>query len=103
MGLRYSQTPCARIFNEFGETGLRLDAHTSIQAAVGTTLDRAAQDIYDPMVVCFDNSRYALLSMQVLLQAQCDLLEKLSFEFQQLSIRDPLTNLRNQHRFLRQL
>ena len=43
--------------------------------------------------------RYALLSMQVLLQAQCDLLEKLSFEFQQLSIRDPLTNLRNRRGF----
>jgi len=95
----YSKETILAFFKQHGTGGLLLDGNTSVQEAVKSGLNRDRSLIYDPIVVHFGQQKYGLLNMQVLLLAQCDLLENLSNEFQELSFKDPLTNLTNRRGF----
>jgi len=95
----YSKETILAFFKQHGTGGLLLDGNTSVQEAVKSGLNRDPSLIYDPIVVHFGQQKYGLLNMQVLLLAQCDLLENLSNEFQELSFKDPLTNLTNRRGF----
>ena len=95
----FSKETILAFFEQHGAGSLLLDGNTSIQEAVKSALKRDRSLIYDPIVVRLGQQEYGLLNMQVLLLAQCDLLENLSSEFQELSFKDPLTNLANRRGF----
>ncbi len=85
--------------NMYGSYNLILDSKISVQEAVKAALGREHDMIYEPIVVRMDDHRYGLLDMHTLLLGQSDLLEKLYNEVQDLSIKDPLTNLSNRRGF----
>jgi diguanylate cyclase (GGDEF)-like protein len=95
----YSKYPAVQFYRQIGSTPLILDAYTRIEDAVKTALGRAVTEIYEPVVVRYSDHTFKLINMHTLLSAQCDLMEKLYLEVQQLSIKDPLTNLRNRRGF----
>lgn len=95
----YSRKSVYELFRETGSAGSIFAADTPIQEAVKASLARSPAEIYDPLVIHFRDHEYKMVSMETLLSAQCDLLEKLLDEVQQLSIRDPLTNLSNRRGF----
>jgi diguanylate cyclase (GGDEF)-like protein/putative nucleotidyltransferase with HDIG domain len=95
----FSKHPVAQFFRQIGSTPLILDTYTRVENAVKTALSRKNNELYEPIVVRYSDHTFKLVNMQTLLSAQCDLLEKLYIEVQQLSIKDPLTNLRNRRGF----
>jgi diguanylate cyclase (GGDEF)-like protein/putative nucleotidyltransferase with HDIG domain len=95
----YSKHTAVQFYRQIGSTPLILDAYTRIEDAVKTALARQVTEIYEPIVVRFSDHTFKLVNMHTLLSAQCDLMEKLYLEVQQLSIKDPLTNLRNRRGF----
>ncbi|MDR3578030.1 MAG: diguanylate cyclase [Anaerolineaceae bacterium] len=78
---------------------LVLNGSCKIQDAVRMALERSHETMYDPLVVVMEDGNYRLVEMQTLLAAQGKLLTHLYNEVQQLSIRDPLSNLYNRRGF----
>ena len=95
----YSKHPAAQFYRQIGSIPLILDAYTRIEDAVKMALARNVNEIYEPVVVRFSDHTFKLVNMHNLLSAQCDLMERLYVEVQQLSIKDPLTNLNNRRGF----
>ncbi|NTV36365.1 MAG: diguanylate cyclase [Anaerolineaceae bacterium] len=95
----FSKKTILEFYRSYGCANLLLDADTSIQDAVKSALNRERSMLYDPIIVRIGTNQYGLVNMHVLLLAQCDLLENLYTEMQQLSVRDPLTNLNNRRGF----
>ncbi|MHC1783806.1 MAG: diguanylate cyclase [Anaerolineaceae bacterium] len=95
----FSKRTILEFLNTYGSFNLILDWDTTIRDAVKAALNREPSEIYEPIVVRKANHTYGLLNMHVLLLGQSDLLEKLYTEVQQLSIKDPLTNISNRRGF----
>lgn len=95
----FSKKPILELFNTSRSSNLLLDWNTTIKEAVKSALKRDQSMIYEPIAVQMEECNYGLLNMHVLLLAQCDLLENLYIEVQQLSVKDPLTNLNNRRGF----
>lgn len=95
----FSKMTILDFYNSNLPHNLILEASTSVQEAVKLALDRENSSIFEPIVVHFENNSFGLLNMYVLLKNQCDLLEGLYSEVHQLSIIDPLTNLKNRRGF----
>lgn len=82
-----------------GNVPLVLASTARIQDAVRQALERSHDTMYDPLVMVLEDGRYRLVDMQTLLMAQGELLTHLYQEVQQLSVRDPLSNLYNRRGF----
>ncbi len=95
----FSRKSIFELFNAYGSPCLLMDATTSIQEGVKIALNRDRALIYEPVVIHSNNANFALLTMHTLLLAQSDLLEILYSEVHQLSVIDPLTNLKNRRGF----
>lgn len=95
----YSKLTAQKFFDQVGYPPLILDEDIRIEEAIKRALSRTDREVYEPVIVHYRNDRYSIISMHTLLSAQCDLLERLYQEVQQLSIRDPLTNLFNRRGF----
>ena len=96
----YSRRSGLEFYRQIGAPALILDATTTIQEAVKTALVRKPDEIYDPIVLRFSDHSYGLIDMHTILLAQSELMESLYEEVQQLSIKDPLTNISNRRGFL---
>ena len=70
----YFNSPIQLLLDVIRFPPLQLSGDCSIMEAARLALNRPKALIYEPIVVCFDSSRYCLLDMQVLLAAQSKLL-----------------------------
>lgn len=94
----YSKRSIRDLYIHIGVPPLILNEDTRIEEAVRLALLRSPRDIYEPIVVRGRDS-HRIIDMQTLLQSQCDLLTHLYGEVQQLSLKDPLTNVWNRRGF----
>ncbi len=98
----YSRLTINRFLKEVGGVSLMLGSLTLVDEAVREALARPMGQLYDPIIVLEESGECAILSMEELLQAQCNLLENLVCSVQQLSVQDPLTSVKNRRGFFEQ-
>jgi diguanylate cyclase (GGDEF)-like protein len=89
----------SEFLQKMGTVPLILAGSVKIQDAVQLALARSHEMMYDPLVIVMEDRNYRLVDMKSLLMAQGELLTQLYQEVQQLSIRDPLSNLYNRRGF----
>lgn len=90
----YSRKRAADVLSQVGSEVIILDHSTTVQNAVKTALSRRQRELYDPLIIRQDNNYY-ILSMDILLSAQCVLLEEVLRYVDRQAKVDPLTNISN--------